>query len=109
KPAATSAGNGELMTVKLRYKEPDGDTSRLMDVPVPNRVEKSADLGFAAAVIEFGMLLRDSEFKGSSSFQAASALAEANKGADPHGHRAEFVRLIGAAEGVSRLQATAQR
>ncbi|HEY7284314.1 MAG TPA: VWA domain-containing protein, partial [Vicinamibacterales bacterium] len=109
KPAATSAGNGELMTVKLRYKDPDGDTSRLMDVPVPNRVVKSADLGFAAAVVEFGMLLRDSEFKGSASFQSASALAEANKGADAHGHRAEFIRLIGAAEGVSRLQTTAQR
>jgi len=109
KPTATSAGNGELMTVKLRYKDPDGDTSRLMDVPVPNRVVKSADLGFAAAVVEFGMLLRDSEFKGSASFQSASVLAQANKGADAHGHRAEFIRLIGAAEGVSRLQTTAQR
>jgi Ca-activated chloride channel family protein len=109
KPTATSAGNGELMTVKLRYKDPDGDRSQLMTVPIPNRVVASADLGFAAAVVEFGMLMRDSEFKGSSSFQSASALAEANKGADPHGHRAEFIRLIGAAESVSRLQTTAQR
>jgi len=109
KPVATAAGNGELMTVKVRYKEPDGDVSRLMDVPVPSRVVKSADLGFAAAVVEFGMLLRDSEFKGTASFPSASALALANKGEDPHGHRAEFVRLIGAAEGVYRLQATAQR
>jgi Ca-activated chloride channel family protein len=108
-PTTTTAGNGELMTVKVRYKDPDGDVSRLMNVPVPNRVMKSADLGFAAAVIEFGMLLRDSDFKGSASFQSASALAAANKSEDSHGHRAEFIRLIGAAEGVSRLQTTAQR
>ena len=60
-------------------------------------------LGFAAAVAEFGMLLRDSEFKGSSSFAEALALAERFKGEDAHGHRAEFIRLIGAAEGVSRI------
>jgi Ca-activated chloride channel family protein len=97
------------MTVKVRFKDPDGDQSRLMEVPVANRVTISASLGFAAAVAEFGMLLRDSEFKGSASYQSAAALATANKGDDPHGHRAEFIRLIGAAEGVSRLQATAQR
>ena len=59
-----------------------------------------------AAVAEFGMLLRDSEFKGKSSFTEARALAETFKGDDPHGHRAEFIRLIGAAEGVTRLQMT---
>jgi Ca-activated chloride channel family protein len=62
-------------------------------------------MGFAAAVAEFGMLLRDSAFKGSSSFADAIALATRFKGADQHGHRAEFIRLAGAAEGVTRLAA----
>jgi hypothetical protein len=55
------------------------------------------------------MLLRDSEFKGASSFSEALALAQRFKGDDPHGHRAEFIRLIGAAESVSRVSATARR
>jgi Ca-activated chloride channel family protein len=63
-------------------------------------------MGFAAAVAEFGMLLRDSEFKGASSFASAGELARRFKGEDPHGHRAEFIRLIDAAGGVTRLRAT---
>jgi Ca-activated chloride channel family protein len=62
-------------------------------------------LGFAAAVAEFGMLLRDSEFKGQSSYASATDFAARYKGADEHGHRAEFQRLIGAADSVSRVQA----
>jgi Ca-activated chloride channel family protein len=54
------------------------------------------------------MLLRDSEFKASSSFQEASALAREFKGSDPYGHRAEFIRLIDAAEGVTRLHTPAR-
>ena len=58
------------MTVKLRYKAPDGDESRLITVPVKNRTaELSANVGFAAAVAEFGMLLRQSEHRGSSTFR----------------------------------------
>jgi Uncharacterized protein YfbK, C-terminal len=51
------------MTVKVRYQEPDVVTSSLMSVAVPSKGEMTAPLGFAAAVAEFGMLLRDSEFK----------------------------------------------
>jgi hypothetical protein len=54
------------------------------------------------------MLLRDSEFKGSSSFAVARTLAEKHKGSDEYGHRAEFIRLIGAAEGIVRLQTAAR-
>jgi len=54
------------------------------------------------------MLLRDSEFKGASSFNEALALAQRFKGDDPHGHRAEFIRLIGAAEGVTRVAKSSQ-
>ncbi len=106
---AAAAPPGEAMTVKIRYKAPDGDASTLMTTAVANRTQSIPELGFAAAVVEFGMLLRDSEFKGASSFSEALALAQRFKGDDPHGHRAEFIRLIGAAEGVSRVSTTARR
>jgi hypothetical protein len=54
------------MTVKLRYKQPDGNESSLISVAVANNTRVTPELGFAAAVTEFGMLLRDSEYKGSS-------------------------------------------
>jgi Ca-activated chloride channel family protein len=83
------------MTVKLRYKQPDGDTSRLMSVVVSDRKgELSENLGFAASVAEFGMLLRQSEFKGQATWQSARDLARRHRGEDPDGYRAEFRRLI---------------
>ena len=93
------------MTVKIRYKQPDADTSALITVAVGSGVTPSAEIGFAAAVAEFGMLLRNSAFKGSASYRQVLALARQFKGEDRHGHRAEFIRLVGAAEGVSRLRA----
>jgi Ca-activated chloride channel family protein len=62
-------------------------------------------MGFAAAVAEFGMLLRGSAFAGSASYSEVRALARQFKGEDAHGHRAEFIRLVDAAEGISRLRA----
>jgi Ca-activated chloride channel family protein len=59
------------MTVKLRYKQPDGNEGSLMSVAVANNTRMTPELGFAAAVTEFGMLLRDSEYKGSSTFASA--------------------------------------
>jgi Ca-activated chloride channel homolog len=102
---SSTASRDESMTVKIRYKEPDGQKSALMTFAVAGKTTPSPEMGFAAAVAEFGMLLRDSAFKGSSSFENARALAEKFKGEDHHGHRAEFIRLVGAAEGVTRLQA----
>jgi Ca-activated chloride channel family protein len=102
---SAAARQDEAMTIKLRYKQPDGDVSALISAAVPNRLAMTPALGFAAAVAEFGMLLRDSEFKGSSSFSGAAAMARTFKGEDPHGHRAEFVRLIDAAAGVSLVSA----
>ena len=102
---SSAAATNEAMTVKIRYKEPDGQKSALMTFPVTTTATPSAEMGFAAAVAEFGMLLRDSEFKGSATFADAIALARRFKGEDQHGHRAEFIRLAGAAEGVRRLQA----
>jgi len=94
KPNA-NAKSDELMTVKLRYKQPDSDTSQLVSVAVRDRVgELTPNLGFASAVAEFGMLLRRSEFKGQSTWATAQELARRYRGDDPDGYRAEFVRLV---------------
>ena len=91
----------ELMAVKLRYKQPDAVASQLRTFTVRTRRDMAPELGFAAAVAEFGMLLRDSEFKSAASFAQARNLATRFKGPDPHGHRAEFIRLIGLAESLA--------
>ena len=91
------------MTVKLRYKEPDGDTSKLMTFGVVNRLTPAAaNIGFASAVAEFGMALRRSEHRGAASFKDAAALARRQCGIDENGHRAEFVRLIELADALMR-------
>jgi Ca-activated chloride channel family protein len=93
----------ELMTVKLRYKAPDGDQSRLITVAVKNRTgEMSANVGFAAAVAEFGMLLRHSDYRGTATHAEAAALARKFRGADPDGYRTEFVKLVELAESLTR-------
>jgi len=95
---ATGAPSGELLTLKLRYKQPDGDTSKLMTIPVSDAGQgfdrSSGDFQFAAAVAAFGMVLRDSPHKGSASYELVSELAGAGLGFDPGGYRAEFVELV---------------
>ncbi|MGB8687234.1 MAG: YfbK domain-containing protein, partial [Microcoleus sp.] len=90
--------NDELMLVKLRYKAPDQKTSQLIQGTVADRgvkLEKASDnLKFAAAVAEFGMLLRNSEYKGSASFEQVLNLANQSKNADLDGYRTEFVSLV---------------
>lgn len=90
--------SGELLTIKVRYKLPDGHTSRLLEKPVASRPadisEVSGNLRFAAAVAEFGMILRESEFKGTSTLEGAVSLASSAKGEDEDGYRAEMIRLI---------------
>jgi Ca-activated chloride channel family protein len=88
----------EVMTVKLRYKKPDGNKSRLIQEPVTDEETSldraSDDFKFSAAVAEFGMLLRGSEFKGSTDFESILKLAQEGKGQDRHGYRAEFTKLV---------------
>lgn len=88
----------EMLTLKLRYKKPDEEMSRLLERSlVDNRrpfTEASSDFKFAAAVAELGMLLRDSEFKGDASFEAAQSLAESARGDDESGDRAGFLELV---------------
>ena len=93
-----AAASGELLTLKLRYKEPDGVESRMIEFPLKERGGKfnaaSKDLQFAAAVASFGMILRGSEHKGSGSLVAISEIAGGAIGDDPSGYRAEFVDLV---------------
>ena len=87
--------NDELMFVKVRYKDPDGTRSELLQQPVADRPElPSTDLRFAAAVAGFGMLLRDSEHAGDLTLNDVVRLAEEGKGEDPRGYRGEFIRLV---------------
>jgi Ca-activated chloride channel family protein len=90
------------MTVKLRHKAPDDDQSRLQSVAVRGVAsEPSANLRFASAVAAFRMLLRDSEHKGSARYADVLALAEAARGQDREGYRAEFLDLVRAADRLS--------
>jgi Ca-activated chloride channel homolog len=109
-PKPTSAASsGELMTVKLRYKQPDGDVSRLISRAVHDKVGAlSPNIGFAAAVAEFGMLLRKSEFKGQATWSSAQELARRFRGEDPDGYRAEFVRLVELAAALDAQSGTSQ-
>ena len=101
--ARPTAMREELMTVKLRYKAPDGDVSREIVFPVKNRTgEMSANVGFAAAVAEFGMLLRNSDYRGTATHAEAAALARKFRGADLDGYRTEFVKLVELAESLTR-------
>ena len=93
----------EMMTVKLRYKEPDADASKLMTFVVVNRLTPgAANIGFASAVAEFGMALRRSEHRGTATFNDAAVLARRHRGIDENGYRAEFVRLIELANALVR-------
>lgn len=95
----------ELATVKVRYKATDGDTSRLISKVVPSaNTPMTANLGFASAVAEFGMLLRDSEHKGAANYRAAAARARSFRGADPEGYRAEFIKLTDLAAALHALE-----
>jgi Ca-activated chloride channel family protein len=98
------AGASELLTVKLRHKAPDGDRSRPQTVVIEDRepgLEASANLRFASAVAAFGMLLRDSEYKGSASWSRVVDLARGAVGQDPDGYRSEFLVLARNAESLA--------
>ncbi len=88
----------ELLTLKLRYKKPDGKKSRLIEHPVRDRkivlAKASENYKFSAAVAAFGLLLRDSEFRGDVSFESILELAREGKGSDFFGYRAEFIQLV---------------
>ncbi len=100
------ADGSNLMTVKLRYKMPNGQTSRLLELPVRDEHEQlgsaSPDFRFAAAVASFGMLLRDSPFKGDASYRQTIELAESGVGeARDSAARRELISLVKKAESLT--------
>lgn len=92
----------EMLTLKIRYKDPGAAKSKLMEVPVKSgstpMTECSENFRFAAAVAEFGLLLRNSEYKGAASFDHVVSGARAAMGKDEEGYRAEFIQLVKMAE-----------
>lgn len=88
----------ELLNLKLRYKLPDGTTSRLVETPVKDGdrefAQASHDFKFAAAVAGYGMLLRQSPHAGELTWEKISHLAEQGLGEDKESYRAEFVDLV---------------
>jgi len=96
------AAGAELLFVKVRYKQPDGDESRLLTQPVlaGTRQAPSLDFQFQAAVAEFGLLLRNSDFRGKADLARVIAAAREARGTDREGYRAEFVRVAEAVRGI---------
>ncbi|MEQ8906654.1 von Willebrand factor type A domain-containing protein [Ekhidna sp.] len=95
----------ELLTVKFRYKEPDGSKSKLITQVVKNEIRKSSDnLDWSMAVAGFGMLLRDSEYKGDLAFEDVLSMAKKSKGQDGFGYRAEFIELVDLASRMNARQ-----
>ena len=98
--------DGELMYVKVRYKDPDGAKSRLLERAVADRLgSPSVDFRFATAVAGFGMLLRGSDHAGDLTLDDVVRLADKSRGDDPRGYRGEFIRLVEAVRDLGLLEA----
>lgn len=95
----------DMMTIKLRYKKPDSDTSIPLEVTARDSGKKLEDASenfkFSAAVAGFGLLLRDSKYKGGATYDNIEELAIKGKGEDRKGYRAEFISLIDLARSFS--------
>jgi Ca-activated chloride channel family protein len=99
-------GSEELLTIKLRYKEPDGNSSKKIELPVIDRQGNnvSSDFRFAAAVAMFGQLLGDSQYKGNANYDKVIALAKTGLNNDEQGYRREFVRLVETVKGMGKRE-----
>lgn len=98
-------GDDDFLLLKMRYKEPDEDISKYMDVfmtsaNIPEKM--SQNMGFASSVAEFGMLLRDSKFKENSSYDSVLKRAQENIGKDTFGLRGEFLEIVETAKYLDR-------
>jgi Ca-activated chloride channel family protein len=100
--------SNEVLTVKFRYKQPDGETSKLIEHAVTENFisaeHASANFRFAAAVAEFGMLLLNSEFRQEGSYNKVWQLAKSALGNDEEGYRSEFLKLVKNASSIAKAQ-----
>jgi Ca-activated chloride channel family protein len=96
----------EIMTIKLRYKNPDEDASKLITHPVIDQhiplAGTSDNFRFSASVAEFGLLLRGSEYKQQATYPQVINMATGSKGADNNGYRTEFIQLVQAATSLAK-------
>jgi Ca-activated chloride channel family protein len=106
-PTVKAAVARELLNLSINYKDPASNKESLIEVPMVDRGQSfenaSLDFRFAAAVAEFGMLLRNSQFKGSATWASSIAIAQASRGADKEGYREEFIRLVQQCEQIARI------
>jgi Ca-activated chloride channel homolog len=95
---SVAAKSNEVLTVKLRYKSPDENKSKLMEKVITDQQtsfdKTSENFRFAVAVAEFGLILRQSEFRGMANYEQVIDLAKNAKGSDEEGYRAEFIKLV---------------
>jgi len=96
------ANSGEWLTVKMRYKDPDADTSKLLSQPLAGPAgafdKMPEDFRFAAAVAAFGQMLRNSEYQGEMAWAAVREVAASSLGKDEQNHRKDFLKMVEAAE-----------
>lgn len=101
--------NSELLTVKLRYKQPDGSTSTKFEKAVKGKVldqeSTTESFRFSAAVAEFGLILRNSQYKNDASIEDVIKLAQHSRGEDPEGYRGEFLQIVKTAESLIDMRA----
>jgi Ca-activated chloride channel family protein len=104
--AATGSTTNEVLTIKLRYKTPDEKTSKLITHPVMDDLVSlectSSNFRFSAAVAEFGLLLRQSQFLQNGNFEQARSLAKSALETDRNGYRTEFLQLLEAAQTLTK-------
>jgi Ca-activated chloride channel family protein len=88
----------QMLDLKIRYKDPESTESKLFEMPLVDRgtnfANASSDFRFASAVAGFGMILRDSQYKGSATLDWILATAQNSRSVDKNGYREEFVRLV---------------
>jgi Ca-activated chloride channel family protein len=97
----TSERTSEYLTVNVRYKEPDGDVSKLLVYPVTGESygeTMSDNLSWAAGVAQAGMLLKKSEYAGNSNMKSVLARMEQLPGANSDEYRKEFLYLYSRAQ-----------
>ena len=102
KELTPAADSDEWMTLKLRYKQPEGKTSKLLEFPLVDEpipfAQADREYQFAASVASFGMLLRNSKFKGNATYASVEEIAQSASGGDENGYRIEFVQLVSKAK-----------
>lgn len=107
--ADSKSTSEELAFVRLRYKAPNGDTSKLLEQPLQRSdivelADASSELQFAAAVAAFGQQLRGGDYLEDFDFEDIRVLANQSRGADTHGYRGEFVSLVNLADSLAEQQ-----